>query len=75
MIFFTNITFNDDWVYADAYDYDNRVRGLVKVHRNKSVCTVNCNKSNNFMRASWHLRKNVNLSIVKQGGECMVAWW
>ena len=33
MVHFTNITFDDEWVYADAYNCSSKVQCKVKINR------------------------------------------
>lgn len=74
MVHFTNITFDEDWVYADAYDSDNNARGKIKVHRRKELFYTDCTSFNVFMKASWTMRRDVNKGKIKQNGERVVAW-
>lgn len=74
MVHFTNITFDDEWVYADVYDRDNKVSGKVKVHRVEEVVITDCKVKYQVVKASWAVVRDVNSGKIKQNGERMVAW-
>lgn len=74
MVHFTNITFDDEWVYADVYDHDNKISGTVKVHRIKELITTDCSVKYQVIKASWVVVRDVNKGKIKQHGERMVAW-
>ncbi len=72
MLFFTDIVFNKDWVYADANDTDTRVNGLVKVSRHNGLFMTDCCEENNFQWGAYKLRDTVNEGKVKQSGELTI---
>ena len=74
MVIFTNITFDNNWIYADAEDKDYNVIGKIKVHRRDEIFETNCTGENNFKRAVWRMRREVNNGKIKQGGRRSVAW-
>lgn len=46
MIDYTNITFDENWVYADAYDHDFNARGRVKINRHTDEFYTDCTQDN-----------------------------
>ena len=75
MVTFTNIKFNSDWVYANAYDHDNKISSKVKIHRTKSnIIELDCRDSVQIIMAAWALKRYVNKGKIKQGGSHTVAW-
>lgn len=74
MVNFTNVTFDDNWIYADAYDVDFKVSGKIKVHRTKEIFETDCKSENQFQKAAWHLVNDVNKKKVKQNGISTIAW-
>lgn len=74
MVKFTNITFNEEWVCADAYDYDNNVKGTVRINRKTEQFLTDCNKKNQFNKGMLYVLIDVNEGKIKQNGERVVAW-
>lgn len=74
MVHFTNITFDDNWVYADAYDSDNKVSGKVKINRTTEQFYTNCKYKNLFHKAFLHVLVDVEDGKIKQNSERTVAW-
>lgn len=74
MVDFTNITFDADWIYADAYDVDFKVSGRIKVHRRDEIFETDCNSTNQFQKAAWRMRIDVNNGKIKQNGMRSVVW-
>lgn len=74
MVNFTNVTFDENWIYADAYDVDFKVSGKIKVHRIEEIFETNCKSENQFQKAAWCLKREVSKRKVKQGGACTIAW-
>lgn len=74
MVKFTNVTFDKEWIYADAYDGDFKVHGKIKVHREKEEFYTDCKTENQFMKAAWHLVDSVNCKKIKQHGSKSVVW-
>lgn len=74
MVDFTNITFDEDWVYADAYDHDFNARGKIKVHRQDEIFKTDCRVTNQFQKAAWVMRRDVNKGKLKQNSKRTVAW-
>lgn len=74
MVDFFHITFDKDWVSAEAYDHDFRVKGTVKASRHREEFYTDCMETNQFMRASWHMVMKVNDGKLKQDDNYTVAW-
>lgn len=74
MVDFTNITFDEDWIYADAYDVDFKATGKIKVHRREEIFETDCKVTNQFQKAAWHLRIKVNKGKVKQNDSYPIVW-
>lgn len=74
MVKFTNVQFDLEWIYADAYDADHKVSGHIKVHRHKGLFFTDCKSNNQFQRAVWALVKDVNKGKILAGGARTVAW-
>ena len=74
MVDFTNITFDTNWIYADAYDHDFKVSGRIKVHRTQELFETNCTVTNQFQKAAWVMRRDVNKGKLKQNSKRTVAW-
>lgn len=56
MIHFYNITFDEDWVYAErAYDYDFKAEGSAKISRHSDEFYTDCDKKNRFKKRCYQL--------------------
>ena len=75
MVNFTNIIFDEEWIYSDAYDMDFNVSGKIKVHRKKEIFETDCTSVNQFKQASWILRRYVNKGEVNQNGQKKIVWY
>lgn len=74
MVNFTNVTFDENWIYTDAYDVDFKVSGKIKVHRIEEIFETNCKSENQFQKAAWYLVDEVNARKVKLHGSTTIAW-
>lgn len=74
MVTFSNIKFDSEWVYADAYDHDYRANGKIKVHRIREEFFTDCEAENCFKKAAWSLIREVNNRKIKQNGNKSIAW-
>lgn len=74
MVELTNITFDNEWIYADAYDCDYNVRGKIKVHRTKEIFETDCKSRNCFRWAASILVNEVNEGKISQSGKRTMVW-
>ena len=66
MVIFTNITFDNNWIYADVEDKDYNLRGKVKVHRRNETLETTCTGESNIKRAVWYMVIDVNKGKIKK---------
>ena len=74
MIDYTNITFDENWVYADAYDHDFNARGRVKINRHTDEFYTDCTQDNFFKKGMIRVRNDVNKGKLGQKSKRTVCW-
>lgn len=74
MVKFTNITYDEEFIYATAEDLDRKETGIVKLHRTKELFEFKNNKYTPSMhKALWELQ----IELKKSGSlpeEYTVCW-
>lgn len=74
MVHFTNITFDDEWVYADAYNCSNKVQSKVKINRKSEQFFSNCIDNSILNKAMLYVLVDVEDGKLEQNSERTVNW-
>ena len=74
MVKLTDITFDENWVYAHAYDYDHKVECDIKIHRRKEIFEPMGAKYSDCHSAAIGVRYKVNKGLIKQHENKTVDW-
>lgn len=75
MVDFFDITFDEDWIYADAVDYDLDAKGKVKFSRHTDDFYTDCIKDNFFRKGMIIVRKDINKGKLGQHSRRTVCWY
>lgn len=72
---FENITFNTEWIYADAYDSDSKKSGKIKI----SIITGEFwsdfeDINNQAHKATLYLKRDAKRGRLKQNSTKTIAW-
>ena len=74
MVKLTDITFNDDWVSAHAYDCTQGIVCDIKVHRKKEIFEPMDEMYFDCRSAASAVRYRVNKGLIKQHDNKTVDW-
>lgn len=74
MVEFTNITFDKEWVYAHAYDYDKKLDCDIKIKRHEEIFEPEGFEYRACHRGALTVRREVNNGKLKQNSNRTVAW-
>lgn len=74
MVKLIDITFDDEWVYAHAYDCCNKVECNIKVHRKKEIFEPMNEEYSDCRSAIAAVRYKVNRGLIRQHATKLVYW-
>lgn len=75
MVTFTNITFDNEWIYADAYDSESKKSGKIKISIITGEFWSDFEDINNQVhKAALYLKRDAKKGKLKQNSTKAIAW-
>ena len=75
MVIFENITFDIEWIYADAYNSDSKKSGRIKISIINSEFWSDFEDINNQVhKAALYLKRDLKRGRLKQNSTKTIAW-
>lgn len=74
MVEFINITFDKEWIYAHAHDFDRDIECDIKIKRYEEVFEPVGDKYSICHKAALNMRREVNKGNIRQNGKLFITW-
>lgn len=73
MVYYKDIFYDDNWIFATAYAKGET--GHIKVHRQREYYECDTKGNGLFQKGAWILREKVNKGLVKGDSLSIIAWY